>query len=98
MSKIIFHHCDSYRSTTLNTVRGLDLISFAVPKHRSSLLNKNALPVVAILHGTHEISMHTVKAMFSSIEGLWSNWTPLHFGPETMYKALEDHAVYMVEV
>ena len=87
----MFKSCDSFIGHNL---KGLDLISFAMPKHRSSLLNKNAVPVVAILHGTHKISMHTLKAMFCSIEGLWSDWMPLYFGPGTMYKALEDHAMY----
>ena len=59
-----------------------------------SLLNNNAVPVMALLHVTHEISLHTVHALFGRIEGLCTTCTPLHFGPGTMYKALEDHAMY----
>jgi hypothetical protein len=92
--KRIFQRCDLHRANTLNTMKGLDLISFSVPKHRSSLLNRNAVPVTAILHGTHEISLHTVQAMFGRIEGFWSAWKPLYYGPGTLYKALEDHAMY----
>ena len=90
----IFQHCDSFRATKLNSMRGLDLISFSMPKHHSSLLNKNAVPVTAILHGTHEINLHTVQAMFGRIEGFRAVWTPIDYGPGTMYRAFEDHPMY----
>ena len=90
----VFHECDLYCSKTLNTMRGLDLISFSAPKHSSSLLNKLAVPVVAILHGTHELSLNIVQAMFGRIQGFWSLWTPIDFGPGTLYKSLEDHAMF----
>jgi hypothetical protein len=69
------------------------LRSFSMPKPRSSLLNNNAVlaSVVTILHGTHEIGLQTVQAMFGSIEGFWLAWTPIYFGPGTLYQAFEDH-------
>jgi hypothetical protein len=85
---------DSRASYIGRTMKGLDLFSFSLPANRSSLANKNAVPVVAILHGTHEISLQTVQALFGRMEGLWTSWTPLYFGPGTLYKALEDHAMY----
>jgi hypothetical protein len=75
-------------------MRGLDLISFSAPKHSSSLNNKLAVPVVAILHGTHELSLNTVQAMFGRIQGFSSLWTAINFGPGTLYKALEDTAMF----
>ncbi len=87
----MFERCDLYIAYTM---KGLDLISFSMPNHRSSLLNPNAVPVTAILHGTHEISLHTVQAMFGRFQGCLSAWTPIYFGPGTLYKALEDHAMY----
>ena len=92
--KKMFESCDSYRANKLNTMRGLDLISFSMPKHSSSLLNKSAVPVTVILHGTHEIGLHTVQAMFGRIEGFRSVWTPIDYGPGTMYRAFEDHPMY----
>ena len=90
----IFQHCDSFRATKSNSMRGLDLISFSMPKHHSSLLDKNAVPVTAILHGTHEIDLHTVQAMFGCIEGFRSVWTPIYYGQGTMYMSFEDHPMY----
>ena len=87
----IFESCEKIIA---NTMKGLDLISFSLPKQRLGMTNKNAVPVTAILHGTHEISIKTVQAMFARMEGLWTSWTPLYFGPGTWYKALEDHAMY----
>jgi hypothetical protein len=72
-------------------MKGVDLISFSMPKRRSSLLNKNAVPVLAILHGTHEISLHTVQAMLGQIEAYCSAWAPIYLGPSTLYTALQDH-------
>ena len=66
--KILFENCDSYIARTM---KGLDLISFSIPKHRLSLLKKNAVPVMAILHGTHEISLHIIQAMLGCIDGFW---------------------------
>ena len=55
--KKMFESCESYLACTM---KGLNLISFSMPKHHSTLMYKTAVPVVAILHGTHEISLHTV--------------------------------------
>ena len=57
----MFESCESYLAYT---IKGLNLISFSMPKHQSTLMSKAVVPVVAILHGTHEISLHTVQAMF----------------------------------
>jgi hypothetical protein len=64
-------------------MRGFDLISFSMPKDRSSLRCKDVVPVRAILHGTHEISLHTVQAMFGRIDGFAADWKPITFGPGT---------------
>jgi hypothetical protein len=48
---------DSHASYIGHNMKGLDLISFSLPANRSSLPNKNAVPVAAILLGTHEISL-----------------------------------------
>jgi hypothetical protein len=85
---------DGRASYISRTMKGLDLISFSLPTDRLSLPNKNAVPVAAILHGTHEFSLTTVQAMLGRMEGLWTSWTPLYFGPGTVYKTLEDHAMY----
>ena len=65
----IFEGCEKFIASNM---RGVDLISFSLPTDRSSLANKNAVPVVAIVHGTHEISLPTVQAMFGRSEGLWT--------------------------
>ena len=41
-----FESCDSYIAYTM---KGFDLISFSMPRDRSSLLNKNDVPGLAIL-------------------------------------------------
>ena len=56
----IFDGCASYIARTM---KGLDLISLSLPTDHSSLPNKNAVPVTAILHGSHEICLQTVQAM-----------------------------------
>ena len=89
--KSMFESCESYLAYTM---KGLNLISFSMPKHQSTLMSKAVVPVAAILHGTHEISLHTVQAMFGRSEGLCTSWTPLYLGPGTQYRALEDHAMY----
>jgi hypothetical protein len=86
--------CESYGVNTLNTMRGLDLISFSIPKLRSSLLYKNSVPLMAILHGKHNISQQTVHEMFCRIQGFYLASTPLYFGPGTMYKTFREHAMY----
>jgi hypothetical protein len=88
--KKMFESCESYLAYTM---KGLNLISFSMPKHQSTLMSKD-VPVVAILHGTHEISLHTVQAMFGRIKGFQSMWTPICYGPGTLYKAFEDHVMY----
>jgi hypothetical protein len=85
---------DSRASYIGHNMKGLDLISFSLSANRLSMPNKNAVPVAAILHGTHEISLQTVQVLFCRMEGLWTSWTPLYFGPGTLYKALEDHDMY----
>jgi hypothetical protein len=65
-----------------------------MPKHLSSLLNSNAVPLMSILHGTHEISLRTVQAILGRIEGFWKAWTPIYFRPGTLYQAMEDHAMH----
>ena len=87
----IFEGCEKYIARNM---KGVDLLSFSLPTDRSSLANKDAVPVVALVHGTREISLSTVQAMFGRSEGLWTSWTPLYFGPGTQYRALEDHAMY----
>jgi hypothetical protein len=63
-----------------------------MPKDRSSLLNKDAVPMTGIMHGTHEMSLHTVQAMFGSLDGFTAAWTPMYFGPGLPCKAFADHA------
>ena len=90
----IFDRSYSFMTDTLKTMRGLDVISFSMPKDRSSLCYKDAVPVTGIMHGTHEISLDTVKAMFGRIDGFIAAWTPMHFGPGLPCKAITDHAMY----
>ena len=72
----IFESCEKI---IVNTMKGLDLISFSLPKQRLGMANKNAVPVTAILHGTHEIRIKTVQAMFARMEGLWTMPCTKHF-------------------
>jgi hypothetical protein len=37
----------------------------------------------ACYSGTHEISLHTVQAMFARIKDFQSMWTPIFYGPGT---------------
>jgi hypothetical protein len=62
---------ESRASYIAYTMKGLDLISFSMPKLCSSLLNKNAVPVLAILRGSHEFLLGLDANLF---------WTrrPLH--------------------
>ncbi len=62
-----------------------------MPKDSSSLRfkAKDAVPKTAIMHGTHEISLPTVQAMFGHIDGFTTAWTPMYFA-----RPFTDHAMY----
>ena len=87
----IFHRCDPFIAKHM---KGLDLISFSMLKDRSSLHLIDAVPVVGILHGTHEISLRTVQRMFGQIDGFAAAWTPLYFGPGKPCKDFNDHPMF----
>ena len=85
---------NSRKTLIEHTWKGLDFISFSIPKNMKNLHPRNAVPMVAILHGTHDISQNTVQAIFYSVKGFSAAWAPLHFGPGEKYRTLEDHAMY----
>ena len=86
-----FESCNSWIAKTM---KGLNLLSFSMPKDRSSLRCMNEVPVVGILHGSHAVSLQTVQAMFGRINGFATAWTPMYFGPGTPCKAFTDHVKY----
>ena len=86
-----FESCNSWIAKTM---KGLNLLSFSMPKDRSSLRCMNEVPVVGILHGSHAVSLQTVQAMFGRINGFATAWTPIYFGPGTPCKAFTDHVKY----
>jgi hypothetical protein len=55
-ARSIFDRCFSFTAYTLNTMKGLDELSLSMPKDCSSLLYKDAVPVVGILHGTNDVA------------------------------------------
>ncbi len=66
--KKMFESCESCLAYAM---KGLNSISFSMPRHHSTLMYKTAVPVLAIPHRTHEndeISLHTVQAMFGRIK------------------------------
>jgi hypothetical protein len=58
-------------------MKGMTLISFSMPTALSSLSDQGIVPVLGILHGSHEISMGTVQALFGNIRGLTATWGDL---------------------
>ena len=63
----IFESCNSWIAKTM---KGLNLLAFSMPKDRSSLRCMNEVPVVGILHGSHEVSLQTVQAMFGHVQNV----------------------------
>jgi hypothetical protein len=72
-------------------MKGMTLISFSMPTDLSSLSDQDVVPVLGIFHGSHEISMVTVKALFGSIRGLTATWGALQFGPRKPSRSFHDH-------
>jgi hypothetical protein len=89
--RYIFDRCNAFIDKNM---KGLNWISFSVPTDSSSLLFKDAVPVTDIMHGPHETSLDTVRAMFGSIDGFTAAWTPMYFGPCLPCKACTVHAMY----
>ena len=70
----ISHACvrnifESRKTLIEYTWKGVDFISFSIPRNMENLRPRNAVPMVAIIHGTRDISQHTVQSMFCRVEG-----------------------------
>ncbi len=39
---------------------------------------------------------NTVQAIFHVVDGLYTTWAPLHFGPSTKYPSLNDHPAFIL--
>jgi hypothetical protein len=55
-------------------MKGMTLISLSLPTDLSSLHNRGVVPVSGIFHGSHEVSMGTIQALFRGISGLATTW------------------------
>ncbi len=64
-------------------MKAMTLIAFSMPTvtDLSSLSDCSVVPVLGIFHGSHEVSMNTVQALFGNIRGLNTTWGNLQFGP-----------------
>jgi hypothetical protein len=81
----IFDRCKSMMNKSLNRFNrmwGWDLLPISLPKARSSFCCLKLVPLEGILHGSNELRilrLHTIRAMFSGIDGFAAAWTPMYF-------------------
>jgi hypothetical protein len=85
---VIFRGRDPYLA---NNMKGTTLISFSMPTNLSSLSNRDIVLVLGLFHGSHEVSMGTVQALFGNIRGLTATWGDLLFGPGKTSKSFHAH-------
>ncbi len=62
-----------------------------MPTNLSSLSDGIVVPVLGIFHGSHEVSMGTVQALFGNIRGLNTTWGNLQFGPDETWRSFNEH-------
>ncbi len=86
--KGIFRGRDPYLAHNL---KGTTFISFSLQTDLSSLSDQGVVPVLGIFHGSHEVSMGTVQALFGNIRGLTVTWSDLLFGPGETAKSFHAH-------
>ena len=85
---------DSRRSYLDSRLKGMNFISYSVPRTLSSLQNRGVVTMDGIFHGSHVVSQHTVQGLFDSVDGLTASWGALYFGPGEAWPSLNDHAAY----
>ncbi len=64
-------------------LKALALLSISMPTDMSSLCNREVVPVFGILHDSRLVFENTVQAIFRGVDGLYTTWAPLNFGPGT---------------
>jgi hypothetical protein len=53
------------------------------------------VPVFGILYDSRLVFENTVQAIFRGVDGLYTTWAPLNFGPCTKYPSLNDHPAFI---
>ncbi len=65
------------------------------PTDMSSLCNREVVPVFGIFYDSRLVFENTIQAIFRGVDGLYTTWAPLYFGPGTKYPSLNDHAAFI---
>ena len=85
---------DSRVSYLNSNLKGMNFISYSVPKTLSSAQSRGVVPMDGIFHGSHVVAENTVQGLFGSVEGLTTSWGALYFGPGEAWPSLNEHAAF----
>ena len=85
---------DSRLSYLDSRLKGMNFISYSVPRTLSTLQNRGVVPMDGIFYGSHVVSQCTVQGLFASVDGLTAFWGALYFGRGEAWPSLNDHAAY----
>ena len=80
---------DSRRSYLDSRLKGMNFISYSVPRTLSSLQNRGVVTMDGIFHGSHVVSQRTVQGLFDSVDGLTASWGALDFWPRRSVTIIE---------
>ena len=85
---------DSRLSYLNSRLKGINFISYSVPRTLNSLLQRGVVSMNGIFHGSRVVSRHTVQGLFGSVEGLTASWGTLYFGQGQVWPSLNDHPMF----
>ena len=85
---------DSRLSYLNSRLKGINFISYSVPRTLYSLRQRGVVSMNGIFHGSRVVSQHTVQGLFGSVEGLTASWGALYFGKGEVWPSLNDHAMF----
>jgi hypothetical protein len=84
-----------FRLSYLNSrLKGINFISYSMPRTLSSLRQRGIVSMNGIFHGSRVVSQHTVQGLFGSVDGLTASWAALYFGQGEVWPSLNDHAMF----
>ena len=69
---------DSRVSYLNSNLKGMDFISYSVPRTLSSVQSRGVVAMDGIFHGSHAVAEDTVQGLFGSVEGLTTSWGALY--------------------
>ncbi len=53
------------------------------------------VPVFGILYDSRLVLEYTIQAIVRGVDGLYTTWATLYFGPCTKYPSFNDHSAFI---